>query len=172
MLPCKDCFVCGTATATLALDTATCNLDFVVNKVLKGKLGFHQPNVSCGDTELICYAEDTEDGVLAKKLERQLTTLVWSSGEQHTGVKDGDSLVVDDDLTSTTLRIVIQHQEFDEEDVPDLFMVSNASDSGGECSAPVCSCMVRTALMELREFFSGGEKRSREEGDELPGAKR
>jgi hypothetical protein len=102
-----------------------CSLDFLVNKVLCAKLGFHQPNVSFGTKEL-CGA-DPDDFGGAAQMEKNMQKLLSAWGIGH-----GAMLDVDDELTNLQRRVCIEHAEFDEEENPDGF----AFTSGG-APAPV-----------------------------------
>jgi hypothetical protein len=142
------CYVCGTASICVSLDTKTCSLEFLVNKVLRAKLGFHQPNVSFGAKEL-CGA-DPDDFGGAAQMEKNMQKLLseWKIGA-------GAGLLIDDELTSLERRVYIEHAEFDEEENPDGFTFTSGGAAPAVSPNPLC-----TAAEAATEAAGGGTKRS------------
>merc|ERR1711933_23143 len=107
-----NCCVCSKARVTLKLDTATMTLKQFRDKVLKGALGFTQPdiNVLSPKPNFMEFGDQSED-YLKKPCK-----------EVH--IVDTSEISVEDFSTSLEgCTLVITHAELDEEEFPKGFIV-------------------------------------------------
>jgi ubiquitin-like 1-activating enzyme E1 B len=59
--PKASCAVCGNGSASVQLDTSSFTFSDLVEKVIRGGLGFNSPSVEIGDVELYYHAEQSEE---------------------------------------------------------------------------------------------------------------
>ncbi|KAG5191182.1 putative ubiquitin-activating enzyme [Tribonema minus] len=114
--PSKGCFVCGTRTVDVHLDTAALTFGEFVSRVLKSRLGVNEPSVSVGSSLIYEEGEDAAQGLRAN-LPKRLRDLPGG------GVTDGTSLSVEDFSQDLDVTVCVYHRVFDEEEVPDGFVV-------------------------------------------------
>lgn len=121
--PNPACFVCSTPQLILQIDINTTTLDFLVQKVLKGRLGFNLPSVVMEDS--ILYEEgDGADLDLAENL--PLLLCRCPAG----GLRDGSLITVEDFTQDLTLNLLVRQctfsaivEEKDKDKEPELFLI-------------------------------------------------
>jgi ubiquitin-like 1-activating enzyme E1 B len=101
-LPQNSCYICGTDSLTLQIDTDVTTLGDLVDKVVKGKLSVNEPSVMMGTSFLYEEGEDADED-LASNL--KLTLKNCPAG----GVIDGCELVVHDFTQRIEVRILVKH---------------------------------------------------------------
>lgn len=120
--PQASCYVCRSATVTVALDTAMVFNDFI-EKVVKAKFNFVNPAIDLDDSGLY----DPDDDRLSGNLSKQLKDLPAG------GVVDGTQLTLTDFATDLELTLIIQHAVLDPEEYPDNFtLVAAQEDTSDE----------------------------------------
>jgi len=130
--PVKGCMACGHAQLTLHLNTNTMTLGNLISQVLKKALAVSVPMLQCGD---FLYEEgegleEDEVEMYAAMLPRPL------SGLPDGGLKHGSILAVTDELQHFKINLIIAHQdEFDEEKVPEGFILEGTVSQPTEAAA-------------------------------------
>jgi len=150
--PSTSCYVCNTAQLTLHIDTMETTLDFLVKKVLKGRLGFNQPSIVQGSNMLYEEGEDAEES-LAENLPLMLSKCPGG------GLVDGSLITVEDFSQDLTVLVLLRHRdnasfaEDPEESVAsDLFLLG-----GGSASAhATTSATTATTATSSSESSSAG----------------
>lgn len=106
--PRAGCFVCGTQSVGVRLDTGTMTLRALVRDVFIGALGFAAPNIDNGDS--FNFVEDREDGESDDEYAQKLTFLDKSLAELvGGGIRDGTVLTVTDFSQDLTLMVTVSH---------------------------------------------------------------
>ena len=138
------CYVCSGSALTLKIDTKKNTLENLVKLVLKGNLGFNEPEFTIGPdpSKLFYYPdaiEDDEDNEF-DFLKKKLCDLPGG------GMQDNSSFTVTD-LTQGDLKATIQvshmdEDEFDEDKFPDKFQViggiSSSNNNNNNSSSGTC----------------------------------
>lgn len=102
--PVTSCYVCGASQLTLILDTTQTTLARLVDKVLKGKLGFNAPSISQGANILYEEGDDADED-----LQDNLPLLL--SACPGGGILDGAILEVSDFTQNLELTLLVQHRD-------------------------------------------------------------
>ena len=138
--PSASCYVCNTAQLTVHIDTHAATLEFLVKKVLKGRLGFNQPSIVQGSNMLYEEGEDAEES-LAENLPLMLDKCPGG------GLADGSLITVEDFSQDLTVLVLLRHRDNasfaedpDESVASDLFLLG-----GGSVSAPAAAAATTTA---------------------------
>ena len=104
--PIETCFVCQKNPVFLVIDTTVETLQYVVSKILKGKLGFNSPNIELG-TDPIYEEGDGADEDLTENLSKVLCQCPAG------GIKQDSELTVDDFTQDMSVIIIIKHEDRD-----------------------------------------------------------
>lgn len=122
--------MCNTAQLTLHIDTHEATLEFLVKKVLKGRLGFNQPSIVQGSNFLYEEGEDAEES-LAENLPLMLDMCPGG------GLVDGSLITVEDFSQELTVLVLLRHRDnasFAEN--PEDAVASDLFLLGGSVTAP------------------------------------
>jgi len=140
--PNPKCFVCRNAQVDVCIDTQTWMLKDFVDLVIKKRLGFSEPSILIGDSQV--YEEGEDEALFAMNLSKTLVNLPCG------GIKDGSVIRVDDFSQELEVDLCIVHKaDWDEKDV-DHFTI------GGEVP------MATTDENEAAEDESQDEKKEDE----------
>jgi ubiquitin-like 1-activating enzyme E1 B len=106
--PRPGCYVCGTQTLQLRIDTTVSTLRVLINDVLRGALGFSEPNVDNGAE--FNFIESREDGEDDDEYEQKVGFLRFPLNKLvGGGIVDGSVLCVTDFAQELTIAINVFH---------------------------------------------------------------
>ena len=129
--PNLSCSACHHATAIVTMDTNKVSLKTFVDLILKDKLGFEEPEFTCGaDAEKIFdYPDDFYD---APEGEEAMGSVVVSKLPGSGGIYPGAVILIrEEDRQEVELNVVIRHKDgsdFDVSRFPDLLAVEFADE--------------------------------------------
>jgi len=132
--PNPKCFVCRNSQVEICLDTESWNLFNFVQKVIKGRLGFAEPSILVGDSQIYEEGDGADTDCYSINLIKPLTKLPGG------GIKNGTIVRVEDFSQDLEVDLCIVHNaQLDEKDVPDLFLIGGdvpkaTTSSSGELS--------------------------------------
>lgn len=119
--PSAKCYVCSTKMLDLIVDTTDMTLRTFVTKILKARLGVHEPSISIGANTIYEEGEEAEECLLVN-LDKKLCNLPAG------GVEHGTILSVEDFCQDFTCQLCIQHQpldDFDPKQTPQQFLLGD-----------------------------------------------
>ena len=102
--PIPTCFVCQKNPLHLVIDTNVETLQYVVTKILKGKLGFNSPNIEVG-TDPIYEEGDGADEDFTENLSKILCQCPAG------GIRQDSELTIDDFTQDMSVIIIIKHED-------------------------------------------------------------
>ena len=166
-LPRAGCYVCGTQSVTLKIDTTAAPLRLLVNDVLKGVLSFVEPNIDNGvEFNFIDSREEGEDDDdFAQKIGFLSVPLAQLVGG---GIKDGTVLTVTDFAQALTLTINVIHTQSDllgERGFQLVGVVDVAAAAATVKARNDADAAAAAAATTTQSVTAAGTKRGREEGE-------
>jgi ubiquitin-like 1-activating enzyme E1 B len=154
--PSSSCYVCSKSQIILSIDVTVTTLKEFVIHVLKGKLGFNEPNITVDGSGLYEEGDDAEES-LADNLVLILDKCPGG------GIVDGTLVTVDDFSQDLTVEIIVEHRaraDFDEEKEPLGFVI------GGKKPEPAVTAEPDVVSEPVSAAEGEGLKRKREDEDD------
>lgn len=105
--PQSSCYVCHTAQQTLQIDTKKTTLETLLTKVIKGRLGFNEPNILTDATILYEEGDDCDEDL---KDNLPLLLVDCPAG----GIRDQTLLTIEDFSQKLEVKLLVQHVEEEE----------------------------------------------------------
>ena len=149
--PSEGCYVCGTSTISLPLDTTAFTAGMLIDQVIKKHLSFNRPTIDAetiaGDSDQIAEGADPDDldetevAKYARYRDLPLASLPQP-------IVTGSTLAVDDMTQDLSVKITVRHEILDPEEVPAGFLCSGAASSSTVVSNPTAATGDKRSLGE------------------------
>ena len=121
--PNKACYSCGKATMFLTVDTTLFTVGDFVDKILRGRLGMHEPSVAVGDACIFESGEGLEEDEVADYAQNAAKVFASAPGG---GITEGTFINAEDFLQDVAVKFIVGHRakaDFDEEKHPQFFIL-------------------------------------------------
>ena len=129
--PSDGCYVCGRAQIVLEIDTNIATLDVLVQKVIKGRLGFNEPSIMIQDSIIFEEGEDAGDS-MSENLHLVLSACPGG------GIHDGSIFALTDFSQDLDITVLVRHVDdssFNDEENSEHFSIIGAGPSVASSSS-------------------------------------